>query len=243
MVLAERLTSQLLSGQPATSAEEVTRHLLAVQAQDARGARLAIRVRTSGLTAADIDRALDDRSLVISWLNRGTLHLVAATTTRGSMRSRRRSSSPRMRGGSSRKASPLPKPTGPSRSSSEASPSEGPLTRKPAPRADRADRRPHRGAGARPPPPARQPPRDRSARPDGRRRAGLSSMPRTGSARRLPSTGTGRSPSSPAGTSQGMRPPTTAISRNGPESRWAPREPVCRRSPPSSTRGPTGWSS
>ena len=61
MVLAERLTSQLLSGKPATSPEEVTRLLLAVQAQDARGARLAIRVRTSGLTAADIDRALDDR--------------------------------------------------------------------------------------------------------------------------------------------------------------------------------------
>ncbi len=78
MVLAERLTSQLLSGKPATSPEEVTRLLLAVQAQDARGARLAIRVRTSGLTAADIDRALDDRSLVIGWLNRGTLHLVAA---------------------------------------------------------------------------------------------------------------------------------------------------------------------
>jgi hypothetical protein len=78
MVLAERLTSQLLSGKPATSPEEVTRLLLAVQAQDARGARLAIRVRTSGLTAADIDRALNDRSLVVGWLNRGTLHLVAA---------------------------------------------------------------------------------------------------------------------------------------------------------------------
>jgi Winged helix DNA-binding domain len=78
MVLAERLTSQLLSGNSAAGPEEVTKHLLAVQAQDARGARLAIRVRTSGLTAADVDRALDDRSLVIGWLNRGTLHLVAA---------------------------------------------------------------------------------------------------------------------------------------------------------------------
>ena len=78
MVLAERLTSQLLSGKPATSPEEVTRLLLAVQAQDARGARLAIRVRTSGLSAADIDQTLNDRSLVIGWLNRGTLHLVAA---------------------------------------------------------------------------------------------------------------------------------------------------------------------
>ena len=51
--------------------------LLAVQGQDPRGFRLAIRSRTAGLTAADVDRALtDDRSLLVTWLNRGTLHLV-----------------------------------------------------------------------------------------------------------------------------------------------------------------------
>ena len=51
--------------------------LLAVQGQDPRGFRLAVRARTRGLTAADVDRALtDDRSLVVTWLNRGTLHLV-----------------------------------------------------------------------------------------------------------------------------------------------------------------------
>ena len=39
--------------------------------------RLAVRARTAGLTAADVDRALTvDRSLIVSWLNRGTLHLV-----------------------------------------------------------------------------------------------------------------------------------------------------------------------
>jgi hypothetical protein len=38
---------------------------------------LAVRARTSGLTAADVDRALsEDRTLLITWLNRGTLHLV-----------------------------------------------------------------------------------------------------------------------------------------------------------------------
>lgn len=48
-----------------------------MQAQDPRGARLAVRARTSGLAATDVDRALTgDRSLVITWLNRGTLHLV-----------------------------------------------------------------------------------------------------------------------------------------------------------------------
>lgn len=48
-----------------------------MQGQDPRGARLAVRVRTEGLTAADVDQALsEDRSLLITWLNRGTLHLV-----------------------------------------------------------------------------------------------------------------------------------------------------------------------
>ena len=50
---------------------------MSIQGQDPRGARLAIRARTAGLSAADVDRALtEDRSLLITWLNRGTLHLV-----------------------------------------------------------------------------------------------------------------------------------------------------------------------
>jgi len=72
----QRLGAQLLSGPPATSAVDVVGRLLAVQAQDPRGARLAVRARTTGLTATDIDAALTERSLVVTWLNRGTLHLV-----------------------------------------------------------------------------------------------------------------------------------------------------------------------
>jgi len=50
---------------------------LAVQAQNDRGARLAVRSRSSGLVASDVDDALSARrSLVVTWLNRGTLHLV-----------------------------------------------------------------------------------------------------------------------------------------------------------------------
>ncbi len=72
-----RLTAQLLAGAPAPSPVAVAERLLAVQAQDPRGARLAVRARTEGLTAADVDRALtEDRSLLITWLGRGTLHLV-----------------------------------------------------------------------------------------------------------------------------------------------------------------------
>jgi hypothetical protein len=75
--LAERLTAQALAGEPLRSPEAVAERLLAVQGQDSRGARLSVRARTSGLTAADVDRALsEDRSLLITWLNRGTLHLV-----------------------------------------------------------------------------------------------------------------------------------------------------------------------
>jgi hypothetical protein len=75
--LAERLMAQGLSGPPMSTPVAVAERLLAIQGQDPRGARLAIRARTAGLTASDVDRALtEDRSLIITWLNRGTLHLV-----------------------------------------------------------------------------------------------------------------------------------------------------------------------
>jgi hypothetical protein len=77
--VARRLAAQLLSGTPAGSVLEVTERLLAIQAQDPRGARLAVRARSRGLSAADVERALTrDRSVVVTWLNRGTLHLVRA---------------------------------------------------------------------------------------------------------------------------------------------------------------------
>jgi DNA glycosylase AlkZ-like len=76
---ARRLRAQLLSGPPGRDPVTVARHLLAIQAQDPRGARLAIRARTRGVTAADVDLELTERrSLVVTWLNRGTLHLVAS---------------------------------------------------------------------------------------------------------------------------------------------------------------------
>ncbi len=78
-MIEQRLASQLLTGPPASDPVTVTRRLLAIQGQDARGARLAIRARSTGLNVADVDSALtEQRSLVISWLCRGTLHLVAS---------------------------------------------------------------------------------------------------------------------------------------------------------------------
>ncbi len=75
--LAEQLTAQGLAGPPLADPVVVAERLLAVQGQDPRGFRLAIRARTDDLSAADVDRALsEDRTLLVTWLNRGTLHLV-----------------------------------------------------------------------------------------------------------------------------------------------------------------------
>jgi hypothetical protein len=76
-IAAARFAAQLLGPERAVDPVGVVDRLLAVQAQDLRSARVAVRARTSGLSAADVDRTLsDERTLVIGWLNRGTLHLV-----------------------------------------------------------------------------------------------------------------------------------------------------------------------
>jgi Winged helix DNA-binding domain len=76
---ARRLAAQLLTAPPAKDPVTVVRHLLAVQGQDGRGVRLAIRARTAGLTVDDLERELSERrTLLITWLCRGTLHLVSS---------------------------------------------------------------------------------------------------------------------------------------------------------------------
>jgi hypothetical protein len=75
-VIAERFTAQLLAGEPARDPLAVAERLLAIQGQDLRGARLAVRARTTGLSVSDVDGALADHALLITWVNRGTLHLM-----------------------------------------------------------------------------------------------------------------------------------------------------------------------
>jgi Winged helix DNA-binding domain len=77
-VHAARITAQGLATTPARDPVDVAERLLAIQGQDARGARLAVRARSEGLAASDVDRALDERRLIITWVNRGTLHLIRA---------------------------------------------------------------------------------------------------------------------------------------------------------------------
>ena len=60
--LAERLTAQALAGEPLRSPEAVAERLLAVQGQDPRGARLAVRARTEGVTRRRRRPGADARS-------------------------------------------------------------------------------------------------------------------------------------------------------------------------------------
>src|SRR5450759_1063465 len=108
-VVAQRLAAQLLVGPPAAEPAAVVERLLAVQAQDPRGARLAVRARTSGLRAADVDWALTaDRSLVTTWRTGARCISSAVPTTGGCRRSPPRRCSPQMRADSPKKVSQRP---------------------------------------------------------------------------------------------------------------------------------------
>jgi Winged helix DNA-binding domain len=78
----QRLRSQLLARNPATTAHEVVAHLGAVQAQDYLGALWAVGSRMRAAIESDIERALAEREIVRCWPMRGTLHFVAAEDAR-----------------------------------------------------------------------------------------------------------------------------------------------------------------
>ncbi|HET9115510.1 MAG TPA: winged helix DNA-binding domain-containing protein [Gaiellaceae bacterium] len=80
--MRERFRSQLLSGERARTPLAVAEQLLAIQAQDLRGFRLAVRARSTAERVSVLDAALAARELVVGWLNRGTLHLVPSADYR-----------------------------------------------------------------------------------------------------------------------------------------------------------------
>ncbi len=71
-----RLAAQLVSGRRATSVPEVLERCVAIQAQELRAGYLGVRARSTGLARSDVDQALTSGAAVVTWLNRGTLHLV-----------------------------------------------------------------------------------------------------------------------------------------------------------------------
>src|SRR5580658_10948995 len=80
-----RLRSQHLTDSSRLDADvaAVTRAVCVIQAQAFDAARHQIRVRSTGLTAAAVDHAFaEERSVVRTWLMRGTWHLCAADDVR-----------------------------------------------------------------------------------------------------------------------------------------------------------------
>ena len=82
-VLVERVRAQALTGARPTDPVEAVRRVGALQAQDLRALRLAIRARTTGVDAAAVRQAFAQPGrLVVTWLMRGTLHAVPAEDVR-----------------------------------------------------------------------------------------------------------------------------------------------------------------
>lgn len=84
-VRGARVRAQRLAGPAGADPHEVVAGLLAVPAQDTRASRLAVRPRSrgTGVDAAAVARACNrERSLVRTWLLRGTLHMAAAEDVR-----------------------------------------------------------------------------------------------------------------------------------------------------------------
>src|SRR6202165_4359637 len=74
-----RVVAQNLQGAGRLSAVDLVRHLAGGQAQVLSAAALALRARARDLEADQVGRArLEERSIVLTWAMRGTLHLVAA---------------------------------------------------------------------------------------------------------------------------------------------------------------------
>src|SRR2546425_2047232 len=74
-----RSAAQLLHRPRRMQAADVVRHLLGVQAQVLSAAGLALAARAEGLSGHAVEWArVKDRSIVLTWAMRGTLHLVAA---------------------------------------------------------------------------------------------------------------------------------------------------------------------
>ncbi|MDQ6713551.1 MAG: winged helix DNA-binding domain-containing protein [Candidatus Dormibacteraeota bacterium] len=77
---AQRLTRDTA---PGTRPDTILREVCGLQAQVWSAATLGMRARSAGLEAGKVDQALNqDRSIVRTWLMRGTLHVVAAEDVR-----------------------------------------------------------------------------------------------------------------------------------------------------------------
>lgn len=77
-IVRERLHNQQLINPQFKEPAEVISWLGAIQGQDYSGAKWAVGLRLPGSTDADLEQTMVDRTILRTWLMRGTLHLVAS---------------------------------------------------------------------------------------------------------------------------------------------------------------------
>ena len=76
---AARCRAQLLTAKDrAADPVSAVRHMLAMQAQNAKAARWAVGIRTKGAKYSDVQAALESGALIRTWPMRGTHHIMAA---------------------------------------------------------------------------------------------------------------------------------------------------------------------
>jgi Winged helix DNA-binding domain len=86
-LLGERIARHGLATRRAESAPAAALLTTAIQAQEPLASRLGLRARSSGVSDGDVLRAIEtERSVVRTWLMRGTIHLVASSDLRWMVR-------------------------------------------------------------------------------------------------------------------------------------------------------------
>ena len=81
-IALKRMWHRRISGPDFEKPAQVVQWMGAVQAQDYGQALWAVALRTVAATQADIEQAIAERSIVLTWPMRGTLHLVTASEVR-----------------------------------------------------------------------------------------------------------------------------------------------------------------
>jgi hypothetical protein len=81
-IAIDRLYSQQIACSKLKTPAEVVSWLVAVQAQDYPGAKWSLGLRLPGSHQTDIEQALAEKSILRTWMVRGTLHFVTATDIR-----------------------------------------------------------------------------------------------------------------------------------------------------------------
>ncbi len=81
-ILMQRLLNQHILGQQFEKPEDMVRWMTAVQAQDFLSSLWAIGIRVRNVCESDIEDAIADKTIVRTWLLRGTLHFVSSQDIR-----------------------------------------------------------------------------------------------------------------------------------------------------------------